>query len=222
LDTIPDSRTIELGKEVLIWRLSSFSVDEMHIDTMIEKARGFKTLILDLRDNSGGYVEIEKRLAGSFFQHDLKIGERKSRKESKPVIAKNRGSSGFSGNLIILIDHDSASASEVLARIVQLEKRGKVIGDRSAGAVMMSRFFVNNVGVGNTLYFGVSVTVSDFIMPDGKSLEKVGVTPDEIVVPTAADLANHRDPVLSYAASLAGVELEPQKAGTYFPIIWTK
>jgi C-terminal processing protease CtpA/Prc len=70
------------------------------------------------------------------------------------------------------------------------------------------------------LYYGTSITVADVIMTDGKSLEKVGVTPDETLLPTGADLAAQRDPVLSRAAALVGVKLEPEKAGTFFPKEW--
>ena len=59
-------------------------------------------------------------------------------------------------------------------------------------------------------------------MADGKSLEHVGVTPDEIKLPAAADLAAHRDPVLAYAASLLGVTMTAEKAGSFFPIEWRK
>ena len=66
------------------------------------------------------------------------------------------------------------------------------------------------------------VTCIDIVMADGKSLEHVGVTPDEIKLPAAADLAAHRDPVLAYAASLLGVTMTAEKAGSFFPIEWRK
>ncbi|HKO60647.1 MAG TPA: hypothetical protein VJV03_05765 [Pyrinomonadaceae bacterium] len=57
-------------------------------------------------------------------------------------------------------------------------------------------------------------------MTDGKSLERVGVVPDELMIPSGADLAAQRDPVLSHAANLAGINLDPAKAGALFPKEW--
>ena len=72
------------------------------------------------------------------------------------------------------------------------------------------------------LVFSTSITIADIIMPDGKSLEKVGVEPDVLLLPTAEDLAAERDPVLAHAASLFGVSLDPGKAGSFFPVEWGK
>jgi len=158
------------------------------------------------------------RLISNLFDRDVKIGDTKSRKETKAEIAKSRGEKAYDGKLMILVDSRSASASEVLARTIQLEKRGVIIGDRTAGAVMTSRRFGYQVGVDVVVFYGASVTVSDLIMSDGNSLEHVGVTPDEVKLPTAEDIAAGRDVVLAYAASLGGVTLDPLEAGKVFPL----
>ena len=87
---------------------------------------------------------------------------------------------------------------------------------------MTSRSYDHKTGVGGTLYYGTSITIADVIIPDGKSLENIGVIPDSIMIPSAPDVAARRDPVLAHIAKVAGVELTPEKAGTLFPIVWRK
>ncbi len=215
-------RYIELGDDLLIWKMPAFDLEKDKVDEMGDKFRKRKALILDLRGNGGGAEETLLRLIGNLFDHDVKVGDLKGRKDLKPMVAKTRGDHAFAGKLVVLIDSDSGSAAEVLARVVQLEKRGIVIGDISAGAVMRARHFDHQLGTDTVIVYGVSVTNADIIMSDGKSLEHTGVTPDEIKLPTAADLAAQKDPVLAYAASLVGLTITPEKAGGFFPLEWRK
>lgn len=215
-------RYFDTGDDLFIWKMPAFDLPKDKVDELADKFRERKNLIIDLRGNGGGYEETLLRLIGNLFDHDVKLGDITTRKGSKPMIAKTRGGHVFKGNLLVLIDSDSGSASELLARVVQLEKRGKVIGDRSAGAVMRSRFHDHEQGADIVVYYGASITEADIIMTDGKSLEHIGVTPDELRLPTAGDLASQKDPVLAYAASLLGVTLAPEKAGSLFPIEWRK
>jgi C-terminal processing protease CtpA/Prc len=103
---------------------------------------------------------------------------------------------------------------------VQLEKRGTVMGDRSAGAVMETQFLSFAQGGETAIFYSVAVTDADLVMTDGKSLEGVGVKPDEQSLPTPLDLAAGRDPVLAQAARLAGLSLDPVAAGKLFPFEW--
>jgi hypothetical protein len=64
-----------------------------------------------------------------------------------------------------------------------------VIGDRPSGAVVESRHYSEKMGSETVISYGVSVTKSDLIMTDGKSLEHVGVVQDEIALPSGQDLA---------------------------------
>jgi carboxyl-terminal processing protease len=185
---------------------------------MMKKASAHKALVLDLRGNPGGRVLTLERFVGYFFDREVKVGDFKMRKESKEIKVKPRRSNSFSGDLIVLVDSQSSSAAEVFARIVQLEKRGRVVGDQSSGMVMESmryQYELETKDDAPTL-FGLMITDADIIMTDGKSLEWVGVAPDKLMLPTADDLRNHRDPALAYAASLVGTELSPEKAGTLF------
>jgi C-terminal processing protease CtpA/Prc len=160
-----------------------------------------------------------EHLVGHLFDHEVKLADRVSRKPEKPMIAKATGKP-YTGKVIVLINSRSASASEVLARVLQLEHRGTVVGDTSAGAVMQSRFFPDSVGLETKIFYGTSITDANLIMADGKSLENVGVTPDEKVLPSAKDLADNLDPAMSRAAELAGVKLTSSEAGKLFPYLW--
>ena len=62
------------------------------------------------------------------------------------------------------------------------------------------------------ILYSTSVTDADVIFPDGSRLEKQGVIPDLLLLPTSEDLAAGRDPVLSHAAELLGVKIAPEKA----------
>jgi carboxyl-terminal processing protease len=219
----------EIGSDVLIWKMPSFSVEEKEVDEALKKARDFKSLIIDLRGNGGGYEKTMLRLIGYFFDRDVKLGDIKRRKETKPLVAKTRGAERvFKGQLVVLIDSRSASAAELFSRVVQLEKRGTVIGDRSSGAVMRSMLHGDAVVRGvigeedisvSVAPFAVSITDADIIMLDGKSLEHTGVAPDEVLLPTGEDLSARRDPALTRAVALVGGKMSPPEAGRLFPII---
>ncbi len=204
------------GDQLLIWKMNEFDLTDSEVDEALAKAAKHKALILDLRGNGGGWVTTITRVVANLFDRDIKIADSKWRKETKPLMAKTRGQKTFSGKVTVLVDSGSASASELLARTIQLEKRGNVIGDQTAGAVMTSRQYGDEVGLDVVIFYGVSVTVADMIMSDGKSLEHHGVTPDEVRLPTGEDLAAGRDVVLSYAASLYGVTLDPVEAAKFF------
>jgi C-terminal processing protease CtpA/Prc len=207
----------EYGKDLIIWKMPAFDLPQDKVDDVTNRISKFKNVIIDLRGNPGGAEITLLRLIGSFTDHDLKIGDLVRRKEKKELIAKTRGKENiYQGNLIILIDSESGSSSELFARTMQMEKRGTVIGDLSAGAVMRSKYFSKSVGLEMVTFFGLSVTDADLVMTDGKSLERTGVTPDILMIPSALDLKNKRDVVLSTAATRAGVTIEPEKAHALF------
>lgn len=221
-DKINRHRYVELGTDAFIWKMPGFDLTEQDVDLMLDKVKKHKALILDLRGNGGGYVDTLRRLVANVFDKDIKIADLEGRKEMKPMLAKTRADKAYTGKIIVLIDSESGSAAELFARVIQIEKRGIVIGDRSAGAVMQARTFSHEAGAGNIILYAASITDANVIMTDGKSLEKVGVTPDELLLPTAEDLAAKRDPVLTRAAALAGIKIDPEKAGKMFPIEWKK
>jgi carboxyl-terminal processing protease len=187
------------------------------VDEVMGKARRYDTLVLDLRSNGGGAVTALQELVSRCFDREVVVASEKRRDGKSTRTIARPGKNPFTGRLIVLVDSRSASAAEMFARIVQIESRGTVIGDRTAGAVMRSHLFPHQADLTSAVaFYATSVTVADVRMSDGGSLEKIGVEPDEIVLPTQTDLASGRDPVLAYAMELAGGSLTAAEAGRLF------
>jgi C-terminal processing protease CtpA/Prc len=212
-------RYIETG-DAMFWKMPEFDLNDNEVDRLFGIAHKHKALVLDLRQNPGGAVLTLERMLGNVFDHDIKIADRVGRKDLKPQIAKTRGRNAYDGKIIVLVDSGSASAAELFARVIQLEKRGTVIGDRSSGSVMESRHYSESQGAETKIFYSFSITDADLIMADGKSLEHSGVTPDEIVLPTGRDLADSKDPALARAAELAGIQIDSAQTGKMFPYEW--
>ncbi len=215
-----DKHRLQTVGDITIWKMPSFEYDPDQVDSLMDKVKKGSSLILDLRGNGGGYVKTLETLVSEVFDRDINIAELKGRKKMDPMVAKTRGKSSFNGKLIVLIDSDSGSASEIFARLVQIEKRGKVFGDVSAGAVMQSRFTTHEIGQNSVVTFGINISRADVIFSDGQSLEHIGVTPDVLILPTGADLAADRDPVLARAIEVLGGKVTPEEAGKYFEYYW--
>ena len=207
--------------DVHIEKIPEFVFDDTEVERILGRARNHPALVLDLRGNPGGQINLLEQLLGGLFDHEVKIADRVGRKDQKPEMAKTHGGR-FDGKLVVLIDSGSASASELLARVVQLEKRGTVMGDRSSGSVMEAKLFFYGAGVSGDYGYGFEVTQFDLIMSDGKSLEHTGVTPDQLILPSPEDLAAERDPVLAKAVESLGGKITPEAAGKLFPVVWHK
>ena len=218
-DHLMRAQYLEIGDQLMVLKVPEFFFSIGEVEKMIGKARKHQSLIVDLRGNGGGAIDTLKFLIGGVFDKEVKVADRVGRKESKPEIAKSLHNP-FTGKLVVLVDARSASASELFARVIQLEKRGTVIGDRSSGSVMEARHYEEKMGSDTVVFYGASITEWDLIMADGKSLEHTGVTPDEVVLPTGQDLASGRDPVLAHAAETLGVKISAEDAGKAFPYEW--
>ncbi len=216
-----------IGQEIMACKLRTFQVEKNVIDQMMKEVGSKRKLILDLRGNGGGLVSTEMYLTSRFFANDVVIGTEVMRDRSKQRTASGSGEKAYMGELIVLVDSESASASEVFARTIQLEKRGKVVGDTSAGAVMTSiGYAITTPMAGRTVEYQkpyqvsfMSVSVGDLVMRDGGRLEGVGVSPDIPVGPSPLALLNRTDPILAYAAELLGSPITAEKAGEFYFLI---
>jgi len=209
---------------VLFWKLPDFLLQPSEVDDLVNKAHSFRAVVLDLRGNRGGLEGALEELIGGFFDEDVEIGDVKARDGSMPWLVHSSRQKAFSGNLIVLVDSSTGSAAEIFSRVVQIEKRGTVVGDRTMGAVMQGKTFMHVVQLDPTYVtqYGVEVSTAELIMRDGKPLEKVGIMPDERILSTPDDLVLGRDPALARAAELAGVKISADEASKIFPFRWPK
>lgn len=203
----PPQRSHGVGKSVIIWNFPTFMVPEEAVDKLVADSGNYSAMILDLRGNGGGAEQTLLRLIGDVMDHNVTVGTKVMRKGNSALVAKSRNKKAYQGKIIVLVDRRSASASEIFARIMQLEHRATVIGDRTAGSVMEAIFYPRRFPATSYIAppdYGAQISHADILMPDGKSLEHTGVMPDIKKAPTGSDLAANRDVVLSYAVSLGG------------------
>jgi carboxyl-terminal processing protease len=216
----------KISDEIVLWKIPRLAhYENEDITQLLELIKGYKKVVLDLRGNPGGSAELTSSILSCLFSQKIRGYDRKDRKKVSPVWVNPHKKGAFNGDLVALVDSETRSGAEVIARLIQLEKRGVVIGDRTAGSVMLSDMFYNvspsdplikstpPIKPGLHTAYGIQVSVAELLMPDGKSLERVGVSPDELLLPKPEDIANKRDPLLARAAAILGANLDPEKAG---------
>ena len=129
-------------------------------------SKDMNSLILDLRGNSGGYVKMATDIADEFLKDDKLIVFTKDNKNKiEEVFATSKGSFE-NGNLYVLIDENSASASEILAGALQDNDKGTIIGRRSFGKGLIQE----EMGLGDGS--AVRLTVGRYYTPTGRSIQK--------------------------------------------------
>jgi carboxyl-terminal processing protease len=173
------------------------------------KVKGSRALIIDVRGNPGGEVDDLQRFAGYLEKSETELFTEMRRGKTQKITARPRQPSFSDVPIAVLVDSESASASEILARHLQLSGLAVIIGDKTAGHVSAARYFRQHIGNEAAVFYGAQTTVAQITFPDGKDIEKIGVTPDLRCIPEAADLVAKNDPCYGLAmttlkAKLAG------------------
>ena len=211
----------EISKELQACKFYSFMVEKGDVDKMMKQIAKYPKLILDLRGNGGGLVVMEQYLLSHFFDKPVRIANLTTREKTElrttKVVDPDKQ---YKGEVVVLIDSRSASAAEMTARVLQIEQRARIMGDYSSGSVMTSitlpfRSVMSAFADAAIIRVGMSVTVADVVMRDGSRLERVGVTPDEVLQPTGLALKTTADVVLASAADKLGATLSMEDAGKF-------
>ncbi|MCA1826297.1 MAG: S41 family peptidase [Myxococcales bacterium] len=213
---------VQVAKGLGVLKIRDFSdVDERVLRWALRQVREQQALVLDLRGTPGGDIDNLKTLAALLFGRPVKLADLVYRDKTERLTTRERDDA-FTGKLVVVVDSASASASEALARLVQIEGRGTVVGDATRGHVMHARHIQHDMRVRSdtVVWYGASVTDADIVMSDGKSLEHRGVQPDVRITPAVDDLVAGRDPVLARAIEMLGGTVTPEEAGLMFPFEW--
>lgn len=186
----------EQKKKIGVIGISRFGEDtEGLINKAINEllAQGAQGMVIDLRNNPGGYLTTAVNLAGHWVKRgDVVVTEVKS--EGVPEVFNSAGTARLAGiKTVVLINGGSASASEILSGALQDYKIAKLIGEKSFGKGSVQELVDLPDGS------GVKVTVAKWVLPNGRNLNKDGLVPDIEVKLTEQDIKDGKDPQMEKA-----------------------
>ena len=132
--------------------------------------RGMKKLVLDLRDNPGGLLSSVTDIADMILPTGMIVYTEDKNGEKMEYKAKTEAS--VEQDIAVLINGNSASASEILAGAIQDYKAGTIVGTTSYGKGIVQNIF--QLGDGSA----VKLTIANYYTPKGRNIHKKGIKPD--------------------------------------------
>jgi len=180
--SVENVKIIDPDYGVGYFKLSSFQkTTSSDVDAALWKlhAQGMRSLIIDLRGNPGGLLKAAVDVADKFVGEGMIVATR-GRSPREDFDHRGQAAGTWQVPLVVLIDHDSASASEILAGAIRDHRRGTVVGETSYGKGSVQGIFPLA-----SAELGVRLTTAKWYTPNGTAISGHGVTPD-IPVRTAA------------------------------------
>ncbi|GHG00160.1 peptidase S41 [Deinococcus piscis] len=142
------------------------------------KARGVTQLILDMRDNGGGLLNAGVDVADQFMQQGPIVSLRQKDGKNRLYGEAEASAGDYQGKLVVLVNRNSASASEVVSGALQDVKRATVIGEKTFGKGVAQLPFDTPDGG------RVAIVNSEWVTPNGRRINKEGILPDILVKDT--------------------------------------
>ena len=164
---------------------------------------GSKGLILDLRGNPGGFLDVVADIADEFLDSGVILYEATDSLEIYDEYTAESGGSATDIPLAVLVDGGSASGSEVLAGALQDQGRAVIIGTQTFGKGSVDSIY--ELQGGSALY----LTTSRWLTPDKHLIEGIGITPDYVVEQSDEDIANDIDTQLNFAIEYLKSQTQP-------------
>lgn len=187
---------------IQIVRFTERTPDEVNQAIKELRDQGAKAYILDLRDNGGGLVDSAVKVSGAFLDGGVILYER-SRDSGERVFNAPGGGAALDEPLVVLVNANTASASEILAGAFQDRGRATVIGQKTFGKGSVQ--LIVPLSDGSSIH----VTTAEWYTPDHHRIEKEGLTPDIDVEPTEGADAELAAAVDFLAPSLSAASNEP-------------
>lgn len=186
------------GDGIFVIRLYNFSATSPNLFRVALREfvrTGSNRLILDLRGNPGGYLEASVDMASWFLPSGAVVVREQYKDGGREVVHRSRGYDIFNRNLkmAILIDHGSASASEILAGALKEHGIASLVGEVSFGKGSVQEL------VRVTPDTSLKVTIAKWLTPNGLSISAGGLTPDIQIERSPSDIAAGRDPQMMAA-----------------------
>ncbi|MCG2610929.1 S41 family peptidase [Flavobacterium sp. SM15] len=151
---------------IKINRFAETTYKEFKTGLLDLKRQGMTQLIVDVRENGGGYMEIAAQIADEFLKDRELIVKTKNKKGNVDKTYATSAGNFENGKLFLLINENSASASEILAGAIQDNDRGTIVGRRSFGKGLVQKEMP--LGDGSA----VRLTVARYYTPSGRSIQK--------------------------------------------------
>lgn len=182
VDTVFAKNISIADKNIGYLRLSAF--DDITWDDFKEKYSKLKNsdidgLILDLRNNPGGSLDVCLNIADTFLDEGVIVT---TEDKNGNVITEKSDADMDDIPMVTLINENSASASEILAGAFKDRGRSKIVGKKSFGKGIVQKLFPLENGA------GAKITISEYKTPNGEKINKIGVKPDVEVENTNLDL----------------------------------
>lgn len=159
-----------------------------------------KGLILDLRNNTGGYLDVAIDIVSEFIGNGTVLIEEAGIGKQTTYSAKP-GGLATKIPMVVLVNEGSASASEITAGAIQDYKRAPLVGVTTYGKGSVQQWIDLNNSQG-----AVRITVARWLTPLGRQINKLGLTPDYEIEITQADIDANKDPQLDKALEILNQE----------------
>jgi carboxyl-terminal processing protease len=179
------------------------NVNELFYNAMVQAQKdGVEGIVLDLRNNPGGYLDVAVDIAGWFLKKKSLVVSEESRQGIGNQYRTQGNEALVNVPVVVLINKGSASASEILAGALRDQRKAPLIGEKSFGKGTIQQ--IKNLSDGSS----IKITIAHWVMPSGKIIDHEGIEPDILVPVTEADNEKKDDIQLQKALEVLKLEMK--------------